>query len=403
MGMAKEQWMQEIEQGYKSLGTVICSKCVNDSDLKQFITSSGSIDTCSYCKTSSLTIDFDSFMKKFLGCIRTEYGDPNDEGMPWEGGWVHDDDVFEGYDIVHDLLCSDSAEFIDDVCSAIGDNQWCKINYYRSTPREILAQGWQRFATKIKHHSRYTFYRNIDIEVQEFDPDGIPTQAFLDELSKLFVATAMHTILRKGDIVFRVRAHKRTDIFKTGSQLGTAPICAARFSNRMSPAGIPMFYCSSDVSTAIKEVCDEKSSAITIAKFELLKDLNVVDLTKAPACPGLFSDESRSQRHAIQFLNDFVKDFSQPVKKSMTENIEYVPTQVITEHLKYQHQIDQVNRVDGVKYFSAKENAATSMVLFINNDQCVDESNPSPHSALAKLVSTERVITKAKITNRANP
>ena len=403
MGRVKEQWMQELEQGYSSIDATVCSECVNDTDIKEFILKTGTKDTCSYCKTESIAIDFDSFMEKFIGCIRTEYGDPNNEGMPWEGGWVHEEDVLDGYDIVNKYLETDSTELLGDVCSSIGDNQWCKVNYYGSTPHEILSSGWERFANTIKHRSRYTFYRNFDEEVEQFDPDGIPTQTFLDELSKLFNANSMYAVLRKGDIVFRVRSHRKAELFTKSSQLGTAPIVNARFSNRMSPAGIPMFYCSTDASTAIKEVYDNKTGAITIAKFELLKDLNVIDLTKAPMCPGIFSGHSRAHRQSIQFLNDFVLDFSKPVEKSFTENIEYIPTQVITEHLKFQHKIAHTIRVDGVKYFSAKENATTSIVLFVDNKQCIDESDLISEPAIVKLIESERVLTKAKITKRITP
>jgi len=42
-------------------------------------------------------------------------------------------------------------------------------------------------------------------------------------------------------------------------------------------------------------------------------------------------------------------------------------------------------------------------VLFVDNKQCIDESDLISEPAIVKLIESERVLTKAKITKRITP
>ena len=64
----------------------------------------------------------------------------------------------------------------------------------------------------------------------------------------------------------------------------------ARSSNRMSPAGIPMFYGADDAETAIAETYTPtpgEPATVTVAKFETARDALVVDLTVVAEFPEL--------------------------------------------------------------------------------------------------------------------
>jgi hypothetical protein len=107
----------------------------------------------------------------------------------------------------------------------------------------------------------------------------------------------------------------------------------------MSPAGISMFYGALNEETALQETCvrhDGKPAEATIATFELVEDLYVLNLTALPEYPSVFgSDEANLDRPTVHFVHSFVRDFTQAVEKDGREHIEYVPSQVVTEYVRY--------------------------------------------------------------------
>ena len=70
------------------------------------------------------------------------------------------------------------------------------------------------------------------------------------------------------------------------------------------------------------------------------------------------------------FLKAFAKDISKHIHKNDT-SIEYVPTQVITEYIKFNPTL----KVDGIIYPSAKDNNVSNYVLFMDNEQSLEKLN----------------------------
>jgi hypothetical protein len=93
----------------------------------------------------------------------------------------------------------------------------------------------------------------------------------------------------------------------------------------MSPAGIPMFYGALDAETAIRETytTPEKPATASVAVFELLKPMSVLDLTKLGEVPSLFDEQHRHERESIKFLEAFIA-MSQNQWKRRPRTYEYV-------------------------------------------------------------------------------
>jgi len=144
----------------------------------------------------------------------------------------------------------------------------------------------------------------------------------------------------------------------------------------MSPVGIPMFYGSFDRETALKETATreiEPGTVATIAAFKTLRGMRVLNLAGLPEVPSLFDPNNRHMRSALKFMHNFVSDLSQPVVKDNLEHIDYVPTQVFTEYLRYLYTDDEGNYLDGVIYPSAANTNGVSCVLFLENKHCCDQ------------------------------
>jgi hypothetical protein len=146
----------------------------------------------------------------------------------------------------------------------------------------------------------------------------------------------------------------------------------------MSPAGIPMFYGSFDKKTPLEEIARierSKPALISLATFELLDDIRVIDLTKVQPTPSIFDSENRDLRFDLSFLNSFLTDFIKPIEKDGKEHIEYVPTQVVTEYFRYIFRDSNKENVHGVCYPSSRNNGGKSIVLFIDQKNCTDTNS----------------------------
>src|SRR5690349_5571829 len=134
MGGAKALMMEEQAQGFYSKKTYVCINCIDDEALKKYIRTAGNSDyKCSYCENNKKikTIKFNEFIKFFLAGLSTEWGDPNNEGVAWEHGWMGN--VLDTYDVItneinitftHDQLRTD-------VLDSLSDHQWCQKNFYQ--------------------------------------------------------------------------------------------------------------------------------------------------------------------------------------------------------------------------------------------------------------------------------
>ncbi len=129
----------------------------------------------------------------------------------------------------------------------------------------------------------------------------------------------------------------------------------------MSPAGIPMFYGSDDKKTTLAET--DLPEFYAIGSFTTLRSLNVLDLTIVGA-PSIFDMTDGSDFDWALFMSQFIRDFSRPIERDDRIHIDYVPTQVVTEHLRDA----KLNggQVDGIKYRSARNKGGVCYVLFID-------------------------------------
>jgi len=384
--------MEEEERGFYSVGDkYVCSTCVGDKDLGRFIKDNGDKSQCTYCQGKhSIVLHFDELMLFILECLSQEYGDPNNVGVAWDKGWVGD--VFDTYDFLDEIgIPIENMEFQDDILSSLSDRQWCKSDFYNLSPDLALSYGWKEFVNAVKHKSRYVFYRIPD-ESDFRGYEEIPPSYFLDALCSVIESLNLYKKLEVGTKLTRVRIHSKAEKYMKAEDLGPSPVEYATYPNRMSPSGIPMFYGAFNLKTAIAETytSDGESKVGTVGKFETVKELTLVDLSKLPPVKGIFSGVSRSYRHGLSFLKEFLEDFTAPVRKDGREHIDYVPTQVVSEHLRFIHKTSDDASIDGIIYPSSKDYGKKAVVLFCENSSCSDESTIND-ATLLKLTKVTRV------------
>lgn len=365
----------------------VCPDCIDDYAIQEFIRNNAGQNECSYCGKSSneeIAASLDEVVDFMLDGILSEWDDPAN-CMGWEGGWVGAR-VIDSDELIRERVGLEysNEDVLEDIIKAMPDQEWCQRDPYGLRDEEALMFGWEIFSEQVKHHSRYIFFRvdgdEDDEEKRFLYSDEIPVSKMLDrisfEMSKLEYEISIVKSLPIGTELWRVRIHNAGETLNTANALGTVPHDKAIYSNRMSPAGIPMFYGAFDPETALEETVDKASrddKVASIATFKTLKEIKVLELSELPNVPSLFDQNNSHMRSVLKFMHSFVADLSKPISKDGMEHIDYVPTQVFTEYIRYLYVSIEGDHILGIIYPSVNRASGKSIVLFLENEQCCDE------------------------------
>lgn len=123
------------------------------------------------------------------------------------------------------------------------------------------------------------------------------------------------------------------------------PLNDSAFEGRANPKGIPYFYLSTDMNTAMAEVRPWVGSYISIAQFKLLRNVRLINCTSEDKGAIIYFKEPEPKKREIAVWRDIDKAFSRPVTSNET-NADYVSTQIIAELFKN-------NGFDGIAYRSS--------------------------------------------------
>ena len=240
-----------------------------------------------------------------------------------------------------------------------------------------MIYAWKHFSHAVKHETRYMFFDCSEGEVSYCSPDEIPPGKTLMRIGKSVQEAGLLATVPKGSRFFRAREHKENIICTTACDLGPPPRDSTS-SNRMSPAGIVMFYGAGDAETAIGEAVGSIADGIiTVGAFDTLQDLIVLDLCNMPSFPSLFDCSRRHFRGVHRFLRDFVADLSRPIDRDGREHSDYVPTQIVTEYFRHQFRTVDGKHIQGILYPSSKREDGRCCVLFCSQENCTEKPHDS--------------------------
>jgi len=351
-----------------------------------------SCDVCGGSATTPIAVDFDEFVAHVTKCIETEYEDAS-AMVPTEGGEY----VFSGKS-AEDLLfwsvpeISENEELVRTIAEALPDNYWVQRDFFSLTPFDGLRMGWSEFARLIKYESRFLFFPPSSPRGPHDDPNEMRPEQMLDALGRFIRAESMVKRLPVGSRLYRVRLHDASEAPCSAAELGPPPAALVQQSNRMSPAGISMFYVATERETAIAETLSGApgTNEGTLAVFELLEEARVVDFVRLPRCPTLFNPGGDPRDRApLQFLHSLASEFSLPVCRDGREHVDYVPTQVVTEYLR--HRFRPNRPAHAIRYRSSKRTKGVNLALFLSAEDFEDSAIHARRSPRLRLVSFERV------------
>jgi len=293
------------------------------------------------------------------------------------------------YDLLFDQLELEinHEELRNVLLQTLGEKEWCQKDPHGLLLDDDLLFSWQRLSRQIKHEARYVFFRLKTRKEYSNESDLVrEPHEIMEYLGSFISELNLIRTLPKNTKIYRARASNKGEKFKTVKELGPPDAVDAKYSNRMSPAGIPMFYGSLEKKTTLEEIRDPNKNETVIvstAIFSTLEDIKVLDLTDVPSTPSIFDENMRHFRLPLSFLNSFLADFMKPITKDGREHIEYVPTQVVTEYFRHIFKDIEKTQIQGILYPSSRLKKGKACVLFFDQNNCT-ESQPSGKASWKK-------------------
>jgi len=394
MGQVKQSYIEAEERGYSDPpDKLVCANHFDDPAIKRHIISN-SIEgpwKCDYCRKKHKVLDLSSIVSFINNRVSRYFGDINDQDLYLASSFELDDDEPTGlgfynacgyampkgrhtytFDelIFETNLDINNAELSDDISNCFRDKTYCLIEPFISTESEELSFLWKDFCNTIKHSRRYTFLKTLEFSGKKSSENGLDD--ILTEIGKAVVNGHLIKSIKSDSQIYRCRVHNRDEKVDHFEHLASPPDERAK-QNRMSPAGISMFYGAFDEKTAIIEansgMRDIPDLISTTAIFKTKKKLKVIDFTELQNKISYYEDYNY---YIMEFLKSFVKGIAPKIIHDDRIHIEYIPTQIVTEYFRYVFRTNRNHKIDGLIYKSSENNGGKCCVLFLDKKKCPD-------------------------------
>lgn len=388
MGGFKAQAMEEDAQGWEFTDEMVCTDCIAEPALQAVVSEhSHSGYVCDFCGGDQ-SAPLDVLLGTFFDGLRNEYEDIDSAGVPYdgrEGGYL----VYckwDTWDLIEEFADVFAGEgLLERVHDAAKQTLWVENDYVTRRRDVALQWSWDEFCDIVKFKKRYVLWLTDD---EDLGAGEIPPSRILDRVRELVRQHGLVRIETAGSRYWRARIHSEPSIEHSAKCLGTAPAKKAA-PNRMSPAGIPMFYGADDAVTAVCEVADgceggvpspqdiadnRVKSRVTYGQFSVSSDITIVDFTSVPEVPSMFHPELGSQHREVSFLRAFADQISRSINPQQ-EQVDYVPSQIVTEYLL--HGALDGEPIEGLMYKSSRADGKC-IALPVPQEKCVDDDTDEP-------------------------
>lgn len=257
--------------------------------------------------------------------------------------------------------------------------------------------SWEQFTETVRHEARFVFIAQPRDGGDHEPPARL--SRFLDGLlAYADKSTRMLHVLEAGSKLYRGRMTDDLEklaveaVAAPSKVLGSAPPDRAA-AGRMSGEGVPLFYGADDLHTAVAEIAlHSPYDVAVIGEFVTQRPLTILDFTRTPRVPSVFDFVRQERRAFAEFADDFVSALTRPIALDGRERVDYIPTQVVTEYLRWVPD----RRIDGIAFPSRASKGGKNVVLFVGSGEDVVSSPPTDEerrdlALSAKLGGSRRV------------
>lgn len=359
----------DFPEGLQSMDETICLDHIKDHVLKTLASSSVSEHACSFCDrrpddtTTPFAVPMDVVADRVYEAARYYYGDISD--APWppgQGSEMELDTRGVVGNVTHrSFEDTVSDEVIDSLVKAIvSPSLW-----FEDDKRGLFAYSWGQFVETVRRETRFVFMSTPRPGGADEPPARL--SRFLEGLlGYADKRTRMLTLMPEGTKLYRGRMtddprRLRAEVDKEpAQQLGVAPAERAS-AGRMSAEGVPLFYAADNPRTAVSEIAlHSRYDDAVVGEFVTQRQLMILDFTLKPTLPSIYAKAARDQRMFVAFVGDFVNAITKPVILDGRERVDYLPTQVVTEFLRWVPE----RRIDGIAFPSRADADGKNIVIF---------------------------------------
>jgi hypothetical protein len=208
------------------------------------------------------------------------------------------------------------------------------------------------------HTSHADIWSEFVHDVRKNPQRDIPLEYELDES----LIRAEQTIV-VGTQLFRARAgcevgeYGRREPYSNAA-IGAPPRERVTRPARANSENESVLYCADDELTAVAEVRPARGYLVSVCSLNLNRDARILDLC-APFKPvnPFLSETPLWECELNELLHEFAAEMSRPLERLDDEEIHYLPTQKLAEHIR-------ARGFDGIRYPSALNQEGTNVVFF---------------------------------------
>lgn len=342
--------------GIGGMAETVCLDHFTDEVLRKALASKADSLECSFCGRRAVgdeapfAVEMDELGTLVWDALTWSYDWTEDPGDPWRDYEIYDD-TYVMYETVEEAVDPVYAmQIVERLIRATSSTD----AWVPSDSTDPSALGWSAYAATVRTESRFVVIGESKRPGYEDEPPA-RIGRFLASLlayveSDLLIELPADSTLYRGRMTDNARRLFEEKIRKEPStELGSSPPSLAG-NNRLSPPGISLFYSSDDLHVAVAEIAlHSQYDEAVVGAFKTTKALRLLDFTRPlTKLPSIFAtdDESRRRWMFARFKQHFTDMITAPVVLDGRESIDYTPTAVLAEWLRWVPE----QRIDGIAW-----------------------------------------------------
>ena len=371
----------------------VCCNCVGEDYLCDLIEERGVNYQCSYCNDTGATIFLEELADHVESAFEEHYSrtatepDPLEQMMikecdsNWEPAGEPTLDAISNAIEVDEAVAQDVQKILEEKHhdfegAIIGEEGEfdSEVHYEKIMPGDGRWQAkWNSFERTIKAEAR--FFNRVGAEQlsELFDNiDGMRTNQGKPLIIDAGPNTDLHHLYRAR--VFQDDEQLKAAMKRPDKELSSPP---SRFasSGRMNADGISVFYGATSINTALTEVRPPVGSQVATARFEIIRQIRLLDLTllqEVHETGSIFDTDYADRLGRMMFLQKLTDRICRAVMPN-DEKTEYLPTQAIADYLATAGKVP----LDGILFPSAQNTRdGLNVVLFHKAAKCKEIDVP---------------------------
>ncbi len=336
----------------------MCSNCIGNIHLKEYITINGENNKCSYCinqEHECVTVPTNILSEEIIKRIEIKYIKANIYALKDDEDYYST--IVDTKEIIEKEIKPANNQLLNELYNLAGSCYWADKYSYIKSPDEEIGIRWEIFCKDIKDEICNEAKNKILKET-------------LAPICQYIVNNGIIDIIDVGSRFYRARAKALEWKKVSHEELGPPPKEYTK-SNRFTRAEEPAFYGSTDDVTPILEVCTEPS-AVTVGVFVNTIPLTIINLDK-------IAKEIKQERSVFEdnyYIKEFLDYFAIKIAKPVDEENpkSYVPTQEMLHFFRKELEKEYGIKINGLLYpISKTKRNTTNCILFFNSNDCTDD------------------------------